>query len=81
MIYVMSDIHGNFQKYSDMLEKLSLKDTDALFVLGDAIDGGKDGIKILKDMMYRPNIYPVLGEHEYLAKKLLQEFHRRWCRW
>ena len=51
MIYVMSDIHGNFQKYSDMLEKLSLKDTDALFILGDAIDGGKDGIKILKDMM------------------------------
>lgn len=71
MIYVMSDIHGNFEKYSDMLEKLSLKDTDALFILGDAIDGGKDGIKILKDMMYRPNVYPVLGEHEYLAKKLL----------
>lgn len=71
MIYVMSDIHGEYEKYCDMLKKLQLKDDDALFVLGDVIDFGKDGIKILKDMMYRANIYPVLGEHEYMAKTLL----------
>lgn len=71
MIYVMSDIHGNSEKYREMLEKIKLKTDDALFVLGDVIDYGKDGIRILKDMMYRPNIYPVLGCHEYMAKKLL----------
>lgn len=71
MIYVMSDIHGNYEKYSEMLKKISLKTDDALFVLGDIIDGGNDGIRILKDMMYRANVYPVLGEHELLAKKLL----------
>lgn len=71
MIYVIGDIHGNKEKYDEMLTKLSPKDTDAVFVLGDVIDVGEDSVEILKDMMYRANIYPVLGEHEYMAKKIL----------
>ncbi|MBO5937758.1 MAG: metallophosphoesterase [Clostridia bacterium] len=71
MIYVIGDIHGNKEKYDEMLTKLSPKDTDAVFVLGDVIDVGEDSVEILKDMMYRTNIYPVLGEHEYMAKKIL----------
>lgn len=74
MIYVMSDIHGMYDKYKAMLEKLDLSPEDALFILGDVIDKGEDGIKILADMRYRANIYPVLGEHEYLAGKLLPLF-------
>ena len=71
MIYVIGDIHGNKAKYDEMLTKLSPADTDAVFVLGDVIDVGDDSIEILQDMMYRANIYPVLGEHEYMAKKIL----------
>lgn len=71
MIYVIGDIHGNKSKYDEMLDKLSPADTDAVFVLGDVIDVGDDSIEILQDMMYRANVYPVLGEHEYMAKKIL----------
>ena len=71
MIYVIGDIHGNKEKYDEMLTKLSPKETDAVFVLGDVIDIGEDSVEILKDMMYHANIYPVLGEHEYMAKKIL----------
>lgn len=71
MIYVIGDIHGNKDKYDEILVKLSPADTDAVFVLGDVIDVGDNSIEILQDMMYRANIYPVLGEHEYMAKKLL----------
>ena len=71
MIYVIGDIHGNKDKYDEMLSKISPKDTDAVFVLGDVIDIGEDSVEILQDMMYRTNIYPVLGEHEYMAKKIL----------
>lgn len=70
MIYVIGDIHGNKEKYDEMLAKLSPSDTDAVFVLGDVIDVGEDSVEILKDMMYRANIYPVLGEHEYMARKI-----------
>lgn len=71
MIYVIGDIHGNKDKYDEILAKLSPADTDAVFMLGDVIDVGDNSIEILQDMMYRANIYPVLGEHEYMAKKLL----------
>lgn len=70
MIYVIGDIHGNKEKYNEMLAKIMPKDTDAVFVLGDVIDIGEDSIEILQDMMYRANIYPVLGEHEYMARKI-----------
>lgn len=71
MIYVMGDIHGCKDKYDDILSQIKPKEMDAIFVLGDVIDHGDDGIEILNDMMYRPNIYPVLGEREYYAKKFL----------
>lgn len=71
MIYVIGDIHGCKAKYDEMLEKLNPGELDAVFVLGDVIDVGDDGIEILTDMMYRANIYPILGEREYYAKKFL----------
>lgn len=72
MTYVIGDIHGNKEKYEQMLEKLNASETDdAIFILGDVIDVGDDGIAVLQDMMYRTNVYPVLGEHEYMAKRLL----------
>lgn len=71
MIYVIGDIHGCKDKYDEMLEKLGPSEHDAVFVLGDVLDVGDDGIEILNDMMYRANIYPILGEREYYAKKFL----------
>lgn len=70
MTFVIGDIHGKKEKYLEMLEKLNPSDTDAVFVLGDVIGIGDEGIEILRDMMYRANIFPVLGEQEYMAKEL-----------
>ena len=77
MIYVIGDIHGCKEKYDQMLEKINPGEHDAVFVLGDVLDVGDDGIGILQDMMYRANIYPVLGEREYYAKKLLLDIASR----
>ncbi|MBQ1996541.1 MAG: metallophosphoesterase, partial [Clostridia bacterium] len=71
MIYVIGDIHGDKEKYEAMMEKLAPTDNDTVFVLGDVINIGAEGIAILQDMMYRANVYPVLGEHEFMAKKVL----------
>lgn len=70
MTFVIGDIHGNKEKYLDMLDKIDAADTDAIFVLGDIIGIGDDGIEILKDMMYRGNLFPILGEQEYMAKEI-----------
>ena len=67
MIYVLSDLHGHYDKYTAMLQKIALKPTDTLYVLGDVLDRGPDGFKILLDMMLRPNVVPLLGNHEFFA--------------
>lgn len=67
MIYVCSDIHGYYNRYTALLARLGLGPDDTLYVLGDVIDRGPDGVKILQDMMARPNVVPILGNHEFTA--------------
>ena len=70
--YVISDVHGNYEGYMKILEKIKFSDEDTLYVNGDVIDRGMGGIKILQHMMMQPNIYPVLGNHEYAAGTCLR---------
>ena len=67
MQYAVSDIHGCYDKYIELLRRINLKATDTLYILGDVIDRGPDGLKILLDVSLRPNIVPFLGNHEYAA--------------
>ena len=67
MVYAISDIHGCYDKYRAMLAEIQFKSTDTLYVLGDVIDRGPDGVKILQDMSTRPNVFPILGNHEFVA--------------
>lgn len=65
MIYVTSDLHGYpLEKFKSLLEKAVFSKNDFLFVLGDVIDRGPDGIKILKWLMAQPNAQLLLGNHE-----------------
>ena len=70
--YVMSDIHGMYDKYTAMLRKIRLSESDMLFVLGDVLDRGSEGVRILWDMMMSPNIIPLLGNHDYMAAQSLR---------
>lgn len=71
-VYVISDIHGYYEKYKEALETIAFKDSDTLYVLGDVIDRGDDSMKILMDMWMYSNIVPILGNHEYMAMRVLQ---------
>ena len=72
MTYAVSDIHGCYDKYTRLLEKINFSDEDTLYVLGDTVDRGPDGIKILLDMFERKNVIPLRGNHDHLALKLLR---------
>ena len=72
MTYAMSDLHGRYDKYAQMLEKISFGEGDTLYILGDVIDRGPDGIRILLDMMGRKNVIPIIGNHESLALSSLK---------
>lgn len=75
MNYVMSDLHGCYDKYKQMIEKINLNIDDTLYILGDVVDRGNDGIKILLDMMQRSNVIPLLGNHEFMAYSVLKKYN------
>ena len=67
MTYTVSDIHGYYDKYRKLLKKINFGPEDTLYVLGDVIDRGPAGFRILLDMASQPNIVNLLGNHEAMA--------------
>lgn len=83
--YVLSDIHGEADRFHGILEKIHFSDSDTLYIIGDVIDRGPYGIALLREIMDSPNMVMLLGNHEYM---MLQYFNpnatevdiRRWNR-
>lgn len=83
--YVMSDIHGEADRFHAMLEKIPFSPEDTLYILGDVIDRGPDGISLLKEIMGMPNAVMLLGNHEYMMLQYMSPSAsetdiRRWNR-
>lgn len=72
MIYAMSDLHGCYDKYLRMLKRIDLKPEDTLYILGDVVDRGPDGVKILLDICERKNIVFLRGNHDDTAMKVIR---------
>ena len=73
MTYVMSDIHGMYDKYAALLKDTSFSRQDTLFVLGNVLDRGPDPCGVLLDMSCRENVFPILGDLEFLAAVALRK--------
>lgn len=73
MTYVMSDIHGQYQKYLKMLDLIHFGDIDDLYILGDVVDRGEQSAELLMDMSMRANVFPILGNHDLTASILLKK--------
>ena len=67
MIYICSDLHGRYDLWSALLAKLNLRSDDTLYILADVIDRGPEGVEMVQDIMARPNVLPILGNHELTA--------------
>ncbi len=76
MTYVISDIHGNYQKFRALLSEISFKESDVLYILGDIVDYGDESMELIEDISLRLNVYPVAGEHDYLAVRMLAGFDK-----
>jgi len=73
MTYVMSDLHGQYQKYLQMLDMIHFSDNDDLYILGDVVDRGPQSAELLQDMSIRMNVFPILGNHDMTAVLLLKK--------
>ena len=71
MTYVISNIHGNYEKFKKLLADINFKDSDIMYILGDIVDHGEDPIGLIFDVSMRYNVLPILGEADYNAIPLL----------
>ena len=67
MIYCMADVHGDYERYQKMLLEISFSQDDTLYVIGDAIDRGSRSVDVVLDMMQRPNVVFLRGNHEQMC--------------
>lgn len=72
MTYVVSNLHGCLEEYRTLLQTIGFRnDKDVLYVLGDIVDYGPESMELINDMSLRLNVYPIAGEHDYTAAKML----------
>lgn len=73
MIYVMSDIHGEIDRFNEMLKLINFSEADTLYIIGDAADRYPGGVDIWKRIMRTPNMHMIKGNHEDMCIKTLGE--------
>ena len=76
MTYVVSNIHGNYEKFKALLREIRFRDSDVMYVLGDFVDYGDESIELINDISMRYNVLPILGDHDMRAYKLLEALDR-----
>ncbi len=65
MTYIVSDVHGEYDLFIKLLEKIKFSDSDTMIICGDVVYKGQDSIKLLKYVLSKPNIKMIIGNHEY----------------
>lgn len=65
-VYAVSDLHGQNELFHRGLEEIGFSEKDELYVIGDAIDRGPEGINILMYIKNQKNMSLILGNHEVM---------------
>ena len=64
MRYLISDIHGQYGVWRKARD--FIKEDDTLYILGDVVDRGPDGIKILMEIIGDKQCKMLIGNHELM---------------
>lgn len=65
MTYCISDIHGYYELFLRLMDKIKFGGGDTLYVLGDIVEKGPDSIRLAKLLFSMPNAVCIMGNHEY----------------
>ena len=80
MIYCISDIHGCYDEFIELIEKIELKYDDVLYILGDVIDRGNKVVECLKYIKSHPQIIMLMGNHEHMMINYYENQKKHWHR-
>ena len=61
---VIGDIHGCYDEFIKLLDKIGFSDQDLLITVGDMVDRGPKSLEVARFFRDTPNAFAVLGNHE-----------------
>lgn len=76
--FCMSDIHGHYNSFMQLLDDIALSEDDDVYILGDVIDRGPDVAALLVacvELDKMDNFHFLLGNHEHMAYQYLLQSH------
>lgn len=76
MRYIMSDIHGRYDKFKDMLELIKFNENDELYILGDIFDRGPNPCELLEFCITSENVHLLKGNHEQMFIEFIESEFR-----
>jgi len=62
--YVIGDIHGCFDEYMTLANKIGIKEEDLVISLGDIVDRGNKSVELFRYFKERKNAIVLMGNHE-----------------
>ena len=65
MVYCISDIHGHYELFCRLLDKLKFGGGDRMYVLGDIVGKGAESIRLAKLLFSLDGVFCIAGNHEY----------------
>ncbi len=69
MHYVISDLHGEYDLFIELLSRIGFGAEDTLYVCGDIVDKGLRSVHLLDAISKMPNAKVIAGNHEYAFLK------------
>lgn len=77
MKYLMSDVHGEYEKFKEMIRLIGFnREKDRLYIIGDLFDrGSTSGVEILcniKEYLQEGSMVLIKGNHEYFAQQYIE---------
>lgn len=65
--YACSDLHGMWELWEQI--SVYCDETDVIYFLGDALDRGSHGIRLMKDLLLDKRVKYIMGNHEDMLIK------------
>jgi len=75
-VLAASDIHAHGTWLKSLLEEVSFCGTDILFLVGDYLERGSEGLKTLRfvmDLCKRPNVHAIMGNVDYWVAAMFDD--------
>ena len=69
MRYAISDIHGEYSLFLELMNKINFSAVDEIYVCGDILEKGDDSVKLAMWLFLHPNVHCIRGNHEEMFLK------------